>query len=153
MEVSPMDSIDIKIDMSDPLPRQYKTQFVIVNEKDLKHFDQQKVSFVLFKVIRNNDTSPVFIIADVIGSNDLTAVLRRPPKFPVMYDAVKQDMRKVEITVKNGRYLFSHLMQETKHPLFSMLSIDNINVLTRCLSINDNDEIENLVNGWFKNEK
>ena len=62
-----MDNIDIEIDMSDPLPRQYKTQFVIVNEKDLKRFDQQKVSFVLFKVIRNNDESPVFIIADVIG--------------------------------------------------------------------------------------
>lgn len=149
-----MDNIDIEIDLSDPLPKDYYRQFVVVREQDLKRFDQQKVSFVLFKIIRKNDTKPVFVIADIIKSDELTMVLRNPPKMPILYSGVKNDIKKVDLVVKNGRYVFSHIMAETymKHPLFSILNVDNINVLTRSISVDDIDELEKIVNGWFENE-
>lgn len=120
-----MDTIDIKVDLCDPIPADYYRHFHLVDESVLKALLSPTKSVVMFKIIRKNDEKPIWLLMDIINFNEMHNIVKTPPSTPDICESVvgiKNDIKHMTLCIKNGEYMKKHILNSDKCYLFSMLS-------------------------------
>lgn len=151
-----METIDIQLDMREPLPKGYYQLFEVLSDRKLKNFNNKKsVNFLIYKVTRKDNTD-VYIIADIIDIKDVTKIIKQTPHHSIMHSEwIKKDSKKMVMQIKNGNYVMDKLINPDKsvsmYPIFSMLAVDQINALTRCIGSTKSKEVLEVVNDWLAN--
>lgn len=150
-----MNNIDIAVNMVEPLHRDYFNQFEVITKRKLTEFDRRNLAFVIFKITRKIDGSTVYIVADVVRLNEITDVIKRPPKLPLLYASLKNDIAHVSLIIRNAQYVVHRMLDENNpnmdHPVFSAVPVSQLNILAKALTCRSTEQMEVLVNDWLNN--
>lgn len=120
-----METIDIKVDLCDPIPADYYRHFHLVDESVLRSVLSPTKSVVMFKIIRKNDEKPIWLLMDVINFDEMHNIVKTPPNTPDICKSVvgiRNDIKHMTLCIKNGEYMKKHILNSDKCYLFSMLS-------------------------------
>lgn len=121
-----METIDIKVDMCDPLPMDYYREFHLPDESVLGDILSQTKSAVMYKIIRKNDEKPLWILMDIINFDEMKDIITNPPEIPKACTAVpsiSNDIAHLTLCIKNGMFVKKHVLKSPNNCyLFSTLS-------------------------------